>query len=122
VLDPDEDHDRAQRAAPRVERKLGVLLQDRLLKLSQGRGRLDPELGDEHLPRRSVDLKRLRLSTGSVKRPHQRGGKALVERVLVYDRFQLRDELGVAAERKIRLDSQLERGQTRSPEAMDLCL
>ena len=94
--------------------------QDRLLELPQGRGRLDPELGDERLPRRAVDLERLRLSAGSVERLHQRAREALVERMLVDERLQLRDELGVAAEREVGLDSQLERGQTCSLEALDL--
>ena len=96
--------------------------QDRLLELPQGRRRLDPELGDERLARRPVDLERLRLSAGSVERLHQRAGEAFVERILVDERLKLGDELGVAAEREIGLDSQLERGQTRSLEALDLRL
>ena len=42
--------------------ELGVLPQDRALELAQGRRRLDPELGDERLPRRAIDLERLRLA------------------------------------------------------------
>ena len=106
----------------RVRRKLEVVPKDRRLELAQGRRRLDPELGDESLPRGSVHLERLCLTAGSVERLHQPGGKALMERVFADEYLELGDELGVVAQCEIGFDPQLERGQTRSLEALDLRL
>jgi hypothetical protein len=96
--------------------------QDRLFQLPQGRGRLDAELGDERPPCRPVHLQRVRLSAGRVERLHQRAAQALVERVGTHEPLELGNELSVAAEREVGLDSQLECGQMRSPEALNLRL
>ena len=122
LLVPGEDRDGAQRSGMRLRRELEVVPKDRRLELPQGRRRLDPELGDEGLPHGPVHLERLRLAAGSVERLHQRGGEALVERVFADECLELGDELGVLAQREIGLDPQLERGQTRSLEALDLRL
>ena len=45
-----------------------------------------------------------------------------MERILADERLELGDELGVAAEREIGIDPQLERGKTGSLEALDLRL
>ena len=99
-------------------RELGVLAQDRALELTQDRRRLDPELVDERLPRRPVDVERFRLPTGAVERPHQRADETLVQRMRAHERLELGHELGVAAEREVGLDAQLERGEAHLLEAL----
>src|SRR5205807_1316098 len=86
-----------------IERR--VLYEDRLLELLQRRTRLDTELVNERPPRSLVCVERLRLAAGPVERKHELGAQALAQRMLCDKRLKLSDELRVAAEGEIGLDS-----------------
>jgi hypothetical protein len=92
------------------------LVQDRLFQLAQRLGRLDPELVHERPSRLLIDLERLGLSTGAVKREHQLTAKAFAEGVLAHQDLELGNELGVAAEREVELDPLFQR---RQPELLE---
>ena len=99
-----------------VEFESRVLGQDCPLELvERGRG-LDAELLDERLPRPSVDIKRFCLSPRAVEGEHQLPAEALAKGMLRGQRLQLRDELGVAAERELGLDAVLYR---REPDLLE---
>src|SRR6476659_1504301 len=82
---------------------------DRLLELVQSRAWLDAKLIDEQPPGLAIDLERLCLATRAVERAHEDGPQALAEWVLTDERLDFSDELGVTAEREVRLEAPLER-------------
>ena len=65
-----------------ARRQRGVVTEDRLLELTQGRARLDAELFDEQAPGLAIDLERFGLPSRAVERLHERPAKPLAERVL----------------------------------------
>ena len=82
----------------------GILLQDRLLKPLQRRARFQPELLDQHPARRLVGPQRLRLPPAPVQGDHQLLMQPLAQRPHGNQRLELADNIGVTAEREIRLD------------------
>ena len=93
----------------------------RALQLGPG---LDAELVDESLPRPRVLGQRLGLAAVAVEREQQLRAEALAQRFVRDEYLQLRDELGVPAERKIGVDARLERHEPQlgEPRAVDLGL
>src|ERR687898_1021099 len=89
----------------------GILCQDRPLQLPERRAWLDPQLIDQRAASRLVALERVGLAAAPVQREHQLQVEALANRVLAHQRFELADQRRVLAEREVRLDSVLERGQ-----------
>ena len=83
------------------------MVQDRALKLSQGRAGLQAEFGSQ--PRRStaVRVERLRLPTAAVEREHQQAEQVLAVGMSRGQPLELTDDLPVAAEGELRLDSSL---------------
>ena len=67
------------------------------MQLAQPVAGLDAELLDERAPRLLVGLERLRLAAGAVEAEHQLAPQPLPQRVLVDQRLELADELGVSA-------------------------
>ena len=96
-----------------------ILPEDRLLELLKRRARLDPQLFDEGATRVPVDVERLGLTSRPVEREHQLGTQPLAEGMFESERFELRGQLGVLAERELGLDPVLERGQAQLLEPHD---
>ena len=92
-----------------------VLHKDRLLQALQRLTRVDPQLVDERASRPLVRVKRFRLSARAVEGEHELAVESLPKPVLRRQRFQLWNELVVAAEREIGVDPLLER---REPELL----
>ena len=109
---------RAGRA--RLER--GVLVENRLVQLTQPRARLDAELVDQRAARRAVGLERVRLAPGPVQGHQQLPAQALAQRLLVDERLELGDELRTAAEREVGVDAVLERREPQLLQPPDLGL
>src|SRR5262245_24659863 len=74
---------------PRRPGETGVVGEDPPLQLLGGRGRLEAELVDEHAPRVLVRLQRIRLAAFAIERQHEQSSRALAERLLAYEAFQL---------------------------------
>ncbi len=112
---------RGQTTAPgggEVERR--VVEQDLLLELLQRLAGVEAELVDEPGARVLVGGECVRLPAGAVEREDQQPGEALAQRVVANEPFELADDLGVAAEREVGLEAQLERGQPQLLEPADL--
>ena len=62
--------------------ELGILAEDRLVKIAQGTARLDAEPGDELLTRGLVDTECLCLSVRAVQGEHEPTAKPFPQRVL----------------------------------------
>ncbi len=129
-LDDVDEEDRDE--PPELHRRLGerslleqqrlVLAQDRgLERLELGAG-VDAELLDQRLARRAVGGERVRLAPGAVEREHELGAGALAEWLRLDERLELGDELGVAAEREIRVDALLQHDRAELLEPCDLGL
>jgi hypothetical protein len=102
-----------------VDRRL--VIQDCTLEPLQCLARLDPELLDERLPRRLIDLECFDLTTGAVEREHQLAAQSFLQRVLRDEYLQLGDQRFVTAELQVGLDTL---GQRRHPELvqpLDVC-
>src|SRR4029453_7140628 len=106
------------RVGPGLER--GILAENRLVELAQLPARLDAELVDERPPCVLVDVERLGLPTAPVEREHQQRTEPLTERMLGGERFELRDQVCPAAQRKVPLDPFLENRQPPFLETADL--
>ena len=72
---------------------------------------LDSETLDERFARGAVRGERIGLPPRPVEREHLLRSEALAVRVLHHERVQLMDQVGVAAERQVRVDPILERSQ-----------
>jgi hypothetical protein len=94
--------------------------EDGLLQLLQSRARLQAELIYERAPSLPVDRERLGLPARAVERAHERGGESLAQRMLVDERLELADELGVTAEREVGVEPPLQRVQAELLEAEGL--
>ena len=88
-----------------------ILAEDRLLQPPQLGPGLEPQLLDERPARLLEEVERLRLAAGAVEREHQQPAEALAQRVLVDERAQRADDLGVAARVEVALDRELRRPQ-----------
>jgi hypothetical protein len=84
--------------------------------------RLEPEFVDELFPRLLVRLERLCLSPRSVEGEHELTARPLAKRLLVDERLQLANELGVVAEREPRLNQLLPGCEAKLFEPADLIL
>ena len=102
-----------------VERR--ILNEHRALEALQRPAGLEAELLDQDLASLVVDAKRLRLTTRPVEGDHQLCAQALPQRMLGDERLQLGDEVGVAAELELGLDSILRRGRPQLLEPGRLC-
>ena len=83
--------------------------QDRLLELLQLLPGLDSDLLDEQRAGAPVGGESVRLAATAVQREHQVAPEALAKRLLPHEGLELLDELVGGPERKLRLDSGLER-------------
>ena len=95
-----------------------ILIEHRPLERLQVRPRLEPEAVHEVLARRAVRGERVGLPAGAVEREHHLGPERLVVRVLDDETVQLGQQLGVAPEREVGVDSLLERAEA---ELLELC-
>src|SRR5205085_10592701 len=109
-----------ERARAELERR--VLLQDRAFEQLEGFARFQPELDTQELPCLAVDLERVRLAACAIEGKHQLSAQPLPKRVFGDKRFQLADELLVAAEREVGVDAIGERGEANFLESCDLSL
>jgi hypothetical protein len=116
---PRAGHRRAGRAAR--EQRL-VLSEDRLVELPQLRGRLDPELVDEHGPSGTVPSKRLRLTSSSVQSQHQLTLQPFAIGVLTRKALELAEHLGLPTQHHLDGDPFLKRGSPQLAEPGDLRL
>src|SRR5439155_8660982 len=108
------DHeDRALRRSAAFELQGRILPQNRALELLERRARVDAQLVDERPARILVCLERFGLSSGAVEGEHQMSAEALAQRVLADETAQLRDQLRVTTQHKVRLNPLLERGQAQ---------
>ena len=91
----------------------GILGQNGLLELAQALAGLDPELLDQGAARVLVGLQRVRLAIAAVERKHQLRPQALSIGMLVDQRFELGDHLGVAAKGELGFHQLLERADAQ---------
>ena len=96
---------------PRWSGKSGILVEHLPFECLQLGAGLDSEALDERLARGAVRGERIGLPPRPVEREHLLRSEALAVRVLHHERVQLVDQVGVAAERQIRIDSIFERSQ-----------
>ena len=81
-----------------------------------------PELSTSAVAAGPVDLERVGLAARAVEREHQLAAQPLAQRVLVDERFELADELRVAAERELGLGALLdEREPQLASRAISAC-
>ena len=88
--------------------QLRVLREDRVLERAQLGTGLDPDLFDQGAAGAAVGLECVGLATAAVEREHQLRAQVLAKRLLGDGGLQLRDQVGVAAKRQLRLDACLE--------------
>ena len=100
----------------------GFLVEDRALQLLQRAARVDPELVGEHPAGILVRVERLRLPTTAVQGQHELPAQPLAEGVLRQEPLELRDEIALASELELGVESILERGEAQLVEARDLGL
>jgi hypothetical protein len=101
-------------------RKHRIMLEDLALELLQRLTRLEPELLGQSAAAPLVDVERLGLAVGAIERDHELAAQALAKRVPRDERLQLGDDLAVASERKLGVDSLLDRAQAEFLEPLDL--
>ena len=128
-----DDVDEDQRDEPaKLHRRAGerslfeqqrvVLAQDCRLELAELGAGIDAELVDEGLTRSAIGGEGVGLPTGAVEGQHELGTRTLAERLCLDERLELRDELGVAAQREIGVDALLENDRAELLEAGYLVL
>jgi hypothetical protein len=101
-------------------RERGLLDQDRGFHLSQLTARFETELVDQHLAGGLVRGERVRLPTSAIQREHQLAPQALPVRVARNEGFELREQLDVAAEGKVRVDAVFDCTRARFLQPRDL--
>jgi hypothetical protein len=94
-----------------LEQQRRVLVEDPPLQLPELRRRLEPEFVREVGARLLVGAQRLCLTAAAVEREHVLCAETLVDRELLAQHLQLRDEVSVAAERQLGLDARLNGAQ-----------
>jgi len=82
--------------------------QDRLLEFLELRSRLEPEFGDERLPRVRIRIERLGLTAAAVEREHELSTQTLAQRLRADERRQLAYELRVPRAGEIGVDPRFE--------------
>jgi len=93
--------------------------QDCALELLQRRARFETEAIDERCPRLSVRIERLGLAPRSIQGEHELPAEPLAQRVIPDQRFELGNDFGMAAERQVGVDAELEGRQTNLLESRD---
>jgi hypothetical protein len=96
--------------------------EDPLLKRSQLRSGLQPELFVQRLAASAIHIKRIGLAPASVKREHQLPQQPLTVGVAADECLEFPDQTAVVTEREVSVDSALECCQTRLLQARDLAL
>jgi hypothetical protein len=96
------------------------MLQDRSLELSELRPRLHPQLVDQSAAALVVHIQRSGLTSAAIQRQHELRTHALAERFLPHQHLELRDDLVVAADRKIRIDPLLKRSEAQLAQSAKL--
>ena len=119
--EPPELH-RRPRERCLLEQQRVVLAEDRGLELAELGAGVDAELLDEGLTRGAVRGERVGLPARAVEREHELRARALAERLGLDERLELGHELGVSAEREVRLDALLDRNRAELLEPRDLGL
>src|SRR5919201_335613 len=99
-----------------------ILAQDRLVQPAELRAGLHADLIDQQPPRLAVRLQRLGLAPAPIQREHPLAAQALTQRMQGDQRLELRDEVGVTAERQIGVDPPLQGGGALLLEPGDLGL
>ena len=97
--------------------KRRILLENRALDITQSSARLDSELRNQRPARRLERLQRVGLAATAIQGHHLLRPKALVQRMPGDQRVELRDQLGVAPAREIRVDRTLQRGDPQLVQA-----
>ena len=100
--------------------ELRVVLKDCAFEALQLVARLEPELLVKQLAGVAVRSERLGLPAAAVQRQHEQRADALAQRVLLHERLELGDELGVSSKLQVGADPVLERGEAQLVEASDL--
>ena len=91
--------------------KSRILKQHRLLELLQREPRIAPELLPQTCARVGHHRERISLSPTPMQGEHEQTSQPLAQRVLAHQPLELGDQLGVAANREIGVEAQLERDQ-----------
>src|SRR5581483_6748133 len=130
--DDDRDATRQKRVGDLLEMVAGghrssparrrLLAEDRRLEPLEERARLEPERVHERPAALPVDLERVRLPARAVEGEHQLASQPLAQRLRADERLELGNELGVAAERELRLGALLHERQPQLAQARDLRL
>jgi hypothetical protein len=108
----------AQRLA--LEVQVGILPKDPLVKTLQIRRGVDAELVGEHFAQPLVRRQRVGLPPGAVEREDQMPPQSLAQPMFAGKRLQLAEDLEVAAELEVGIDTLLECLQTEIVQASDL--
>ena len=87
------------------------MLKDPPLEVAQLRPRLEPKLLDQPTARRSKRSQRIGLAPGAVQGEHQSREQTLPKRMLAHESLELGHQFRPAADRELRLDAHLQRGQ-----------
>jgi hypothetical protein len=101
-----------------VER--GILSQDRIVQAPELGPRLHADLVDQGPAGVLVGLQRLGLAAAAVEREHPLRVQPLTQRVASQQRFDLGDDLQMAARSEVRLDGEARRGLAQALETRDL--
>ena len=100
----------------------GIVLEHRLLQPPQALARLDAQVLDQRMARVLVGLQGIRLPVAAIQREHELRAQALAVRMLADERLEAAHDLGVAAEREVRVGELLLRRDPELLEAADLRL
>ena len=121
---PQRPPGRCPHRAPRHARpvELGILLQDLRLEPPESLSRLEPELVDEESAAALVRVERVGLASRAVQREHELRAQAFSQGVGLDELLEVGDELRVAADGKLGIESILERRQAKLLEPRDLGL
>ena len=90
-------------------RELGILAQDRGFELAQLGTGIDAELVEQRLAAVPIGGQGLGLAPRAVERQHQQSAEALAGGMGGDQTLELRDEVGIAAERQLGLEALLDR-------------
>jgi len=110
------------RRNPSRRRQGRVVLENFPVELLQAFARLEAEFLGEREPRVFVDAQSVSLSSGAIQREHELPAKALAESMLRDERLQLGDDVIVATESEIDVDSRLHGTKPKLAEPFDLAL
>ena len=110
------------RRGDRCPLEAGLLAQDRAVQLLERGARIDSELLRQSAARVLIRRERFGLPARAVEREHQLAARPLAQRLLLDQRLELADHLGVPAELEIGLDPIFERGKPQLRQPPDLGL